>query len=299
MESALYRVDGNFCVRARIERHQCTCMSLAGGRQQVAAKDSAFQTGSLLLQRGKSNANKVSHKQQGTPIIFAAVDLKTQLKDYAAAEKRWQAQVSDGKVKSLSPKEAGYALQLSPNVVLLDVRPSDERRKAWVKKSVWIPAFDLDSSFAPGKALNKLGDFVMGGWWSGSRMMKRNERFTADVVAKIPKGTNIVVVCQKGLRSLAACEQLYKAGYRNLSWVSGGLDAAEEGDFEREGAVPFKMAGLGGVSAFLGFTDQQREQARKEGLKYRALLFGRLVALIVAADLLFVGAQQLVFKLHQ
>lgn len=29
-------------------------------------------------------------------------------------------------------------------------------------------------------------------------------------------------------RSLAACELLYNAGYRNLFWVQGGLENAEE-----------------------------------------------------------------------
>jgi len=29
-------------------------------------------------------------------------------------------------------------------------------------------------------------------------------------------------------RSLAACEQLYNAGFRNLFWVQGGLEAAED-----------------------------------------------------------------------
>ena len=29
-------------------------------------------------------------------------------------------------------------------------------------------------------------------------------------------------------RSLAACELLYNAGYRNLFWIQGGLEAAEE-----------------------------------------------------------------------
>lgn len=29
-------------------------------------------------------------------------------------------------------------------------------------------------------------------------------------------------------RSLAACELLYNAGYKNLFWVQGGLDSAEE-----------------------------------------------------------------------
>lgn len=29
-------------------------------------------------------------------------------------------------------------------------------------------------------------------------------------------------------RSLAACELLYNAGYRNLFWVQGGLETSEE-----------------------------------------------------------------------
>jgi hypothetical protein len=86
-------------------------------------------------------------------------------------------------------------------------------------------------------------------------------------------------------RSLAACEQLYNAGFENLFWVQGGLEAAEEEvvlpskektfwflqkllsccfwaymnslfllcqDFEREGPQPFKLAGIGGVSEFFG-----------------------------------------------
>lgn len=88
-------------------------------------------------------------------------------------------------------------------------------------------------------------------------------------------------------RSLAACEQLYNAGFENLFWVQGGLEAAEEEvvvvpckkkspiddpliccllvflaytesvflffqDFEREGSQPFKLAAIGGVSEFFG-----------------------------------------------
>ena len=114
-----------------------------------------------------------------------------------------------------------------------------------------------------------------------------------DVVAAIPKSAHIIVACQKGLRSLASCEQLYKAGYRNLYWLSGGFDGAEEGEFKREGLRPLKLAGIGGLSEFLGWTDVQRQQARKEGLQFRLLLFVRLIGVFIAADLALVGAQQL------
>uniref|UniRef100_A0A453P059 Rhodanese domain-containing protein n=1 Tax=Aegilops tauschii subsp. strangulata TaxID=200361 RepID=A0A453P059_AEGTS len=94
-------------------------------------------------------------------------------------------------------------------------------------------------------------------------------------------------------RSIAAAEQLYNAGFENLFWVQGGLEAAEEEDFEREGSQAFKLAGIGGVSEFFGWTDQQRAQAAKEGWGYRLLFTGRLVGAIVLADALFVGAQSI------
>ncbi|CAM6121162.1 unnamed protein product [Calypogeia fissa] len=225
-------------------------------------------------------------------MVFAQQDLAQQIKEMAAAEKRWESQIRDGKVKSLSPKEAGYAVDLS-GYTLLDVRPTSERNKAYVKSSTWVPIFENNKNLDPGTLLNKFSNFTMGGWWSGSPLMDYNGRFMPDVVSKIPKSANVVVACQTGLRSLAACEQLYKAGYRNLYWLNGGFDAAEEGDLQREGTTSFKFAGLGGVSEFLGWTDVQREAAKKEGWGFRAMLFGRLMAVVLGVDLLFVGGQQL------
>ncbi|KAL3696052.1 hypothetical protein R1sor_010128 [Riccia sorocarpa] len=227
-----------------------------------------------------------------------AQDLAEQIKEMAAAEKRWESQVKEGKVKSLSAKEAGYAIDLS-GYTLLDVRPSTEHKKAYVKNSVWIPIFDENKSMDPGTLLSKVSNFAMGGWWSGSPLMKYNERFMPDVVAKIPKSANVILACQKGLRSLAACEQLYRAGYRNLYWLNGGFDAAQEGDLEKEGSVPFKFAGIGGVSEFLGWTDVQREAVAKEGFGYRAMLFARLMSVVLAADLVFLGSQQLMRVLQE
>ncbi|PWA65320.1 rhodanese-like domain-containing protein 11, chloroplastic [Artemisia annua] len=87
--------------------------------------------------------------------------------------------------------------------------------------------------------------------------------------------------------SLAACEQLYNAGYRNLFWVQGGLEAAEEEgsyapiiqmessksthyysvwydqrDLVREGPQPIKFVGIDGILEFLGWTDQQELKPR-------------------------------------
>lgn len=215
-----------------------------------------------------------------------------QMKDMAAARKRWEALVRDGKVKVLTPREAGYAIQLSSKT-LLDVRPTTERQKAWVKGSTWIPIFDVDTSFDAGTLSRKVTEFMMGGWWSGVPTLSYDNQFLMKVLEKFPKDTDLIVACQKGLRSLAASELLYNAGYENLFWVQGGLEAAEEEDLEREGPQPFKFAGIGGLSEFLGWTDQQRAAAAKEGWGYRLVYSARLVGLFLAVDALFIGAQQL------
>ncbi|TVU29425.1 hypothetical protein EJB05_20990, partial [Eragrostis curvula] len=194
-----------------------------------------------------------------------------QAKEQAAARRRWEALIREQKIKTLTPREAGYTFKLTDKA-LLDVRPSNERQKAWVKGSTWIPVFDVDTSADLSGLSKKATNFV-------------EEKFSKD--------TNIILVCQKGLRSLAACEQLYNAGFENLFWVQGGLEATEEEDFEREGPQPFKLAAIGGVSEFFGWTDQQRAQAAKEGLGYRLLFTGRLVGALVLLDALFFGAQRI------
>ncbi|KAK9926772.1 hypothetical protein M0R45_023985 [Rubus argutus] len=220
-----------------------------------------------------------------------------QMRDMAAAKKRWDALIRDGKVKALTPREAGYAIQLS-NKTLLDVRPSTEHEKAWVKGSTWIPIFDVGNEFDVGTLSRKIMGFTTGGWWSGVPTLSYNSQFLSKVDENFPKDTDLIVACQKGLRSLAACELLYHAGYRNLFWVQGGLEVAEEEDLAREGPQPFKFAGIGGLSEFLGWTDQQRAAAAKEGWGYRFMFSARLVGVFLIADALFFGSQQIVHYLQ-
>ncbi|CAH9099720.1 unnamed protein product [Cuscuta europaea] len=214
-----------------------------------------------------------------------------QMRDMAAARKRWEALIIDGKVKVLTPRQAGYAVQLS-NKPLLDVRPSNEHNKAWVRSSTWIPVFDVDDKLDFGTIPRKVTNFVMGGWWSGMPTLSYHRQFLAKVEEKFPKDSELMVACQKGLRSLAACELLYNAGYENLFWVQGGLEAAEDEDFIVDGSVLLKFAGIGGVSEFLGWTDQQRAAAAKEGWGYRLVFSARLVGVFLVADALYIGGQQ-------
>uniref|UniRef100_K3YUP8 Rhodanese domain-containing protein n=1 Tax=Setaria italica TaxID=4555 RepID=K3YUP8_SETIT len=213
-----------------------------------------------------------------------------QTKEQAAARRRWETLIREQKIKTLTPREAGYTYKLTDKA-LLDVRPSNERQKAWVKGSTWIPVFDVDTSVDLGGLSKKVAGGVAAQHCHLINEIARN--FVQQVEEKFSKDTDIILVCQKGLRSLAACEQLYNAGFENLFWVQGGLEAAEEEDFEREGSQPFKLAAIGGVSEFFGWTDQQRRQAAKEGLGYRLVFTGRLVGALVLLDALFLGAQRI------
>ncbi|PRQ44072.1 putative Rhodanese-like domain-containing protein [Rosa chinensis] len=98
---------------------------------------------------------------------------------------------------------------------------------AWVKGSTWIPIFDVGDKFDVGTLYRKIMGFTMGGWWSGVPTLAYN-KYLSKVDQKFPKDTNLIVACQKGLRSIAACEVLYNAGYRNPFWVQGGLETAED-----------------------------------------------------------------------
>ncbi|KAM1080655.1 hypothetical protein TB2_014952 [Malus domestica] len=74
------------------------------------------------------------------------------------------------------------------------------------------------------------------------------------------------------------------------------VEAAEEEDLAREGPLPFKFAGIGGLLEFLGFIRKYiyfcAAAAAKEGWSYRLVFSALLVRVILLADTLFLGAQQ-------
>lgn len=43
--------------------------------------------------------------------------------------------------------------------------------------------------------------------------------------SKLPKDKEIVVICQSGMRSMQACKQLKKLGYKKVTNVRGGMSS--------------------------------------------------------------------------
>lgn len=194
------------------------------------------------------------------------------------AEARWDAQLADGIVKNVMAKDV---MSMTDEWTILDVRPPAEVKKVRVKGAVEVPLFVPDTSVDPGSLLKQMSAFGMGGWWLGGQHMKANESFLADVQAKVPKDSKVLVACQKGLRSLAACEQLNRAGYQDLAWINGGMDNSLPGQIATVDDKDVRYGGIGGVSEMIGWTEVQSKETGPLGPAKNVLL---LVALVVVLD---------------
>lgn len=182
-------------------------------------------------------------------------DYTTELAD---AEKRWEDQIRDGRVKSVSASAAGELKQ--EGWIFLDVRPPTEIAKAAVEGAIEIPIYIPETEWSVINLLKQASNFGLGGWWLGGSHMIPNQQFLREVQAKIPKDAKVIVACQKGLRSLSAAEQLSRAGYSTIAWVNGGLDTSKKPDLPVKGADDLRYGGIGGLSELLGWTDVQREK---------------------------------------
>ncbi|MEW5300530.1 MAG: hypothetical protein WDW36_003459 [Sanguina aurantia] len=202
------------------------------------------------------------------------------------AETRWIGQVRAGRVRNVNGSEA-FELMLD-GWILLDVRPPTESQLVPINSAVAVPIFTPDTAMNPGSLLKQLSAFALGGWWLGGTHMVANTAFVEEVQSMVPRDARLVVGCQKGLRSLAACELLSRAGYRDIAWVNGGFDATSQGDLPTNG-VDLRLAGVGGLSAVVGWTEVQQDEARADKGKSKGFrLEGvfKLLGVFLAADLL-------------
>jgi len=188
--------------------------------------------------------------------VYAA-SVEEQTRQMNEAEKRWQANVRSGRVRSVSSRETMEMVN-SGEWVLLDVRPEEEVDNGEIPGSVCVPLFEVDDDLSPQGLLKQMSAFGMGGWWLGGQHMKPNTSFMPAVLNKIPRDSKVIVVCQKGLRSLAACEQLSKAGYESIAWLNGGCEAAEKDVIPTVDGQDVRLAGVGGLSGVIGWNPVQQ-----------------------------------------
>eukprot|EP01023_Acetabularia_acetabulum_P029574 TRINITY_DN278_c0_g1_i1.p2 TRINITY_DN278_c0_g1~~TRINITY_DN278_c0_g1_i1.p2 ORF type:complete len:274 (-),score=65.00 TRINITY_DN278_c0_g1_i1:383-1204(-) len=249
----------------------------------------------IVVQRNQKVSSKIECRR--TKIVRNAMSMEKEDKMMKDAETRWENQIREGKVKNVSCSEIPKMMQ--EGWVLLDVRPSTETKKASIVGAVKVPLFIPDTGMSPGSLLKQMSAFGMGGWWLGGTHMEPNDSFMADVQARLPRDAKVIVVCQKGLRSLAACEKMSMAGYETLAWVNGGFDTAEtEVPLPVEGKeTDIRYAGIGGLSAVLGWTEVQQQENKSFGDIFENVI--KLAVLVLVLDLAVFGWEQFKFLTGQ
>eukprot|EP00877_Chromochloris_zofingiensis_P005814 jgi/Chrzof1/15233/Cz09g32120.t1 len=212
-------------------------------------------------------------------------------------EARWENQVRDGTVKNCTTKQAGELMR--NGWVLLDCRPASEHAKVGITGAVEVPLFLEDTSANISSLVKKATAMGMGGWWLGGTHMVPNDQFLQQVQGKVPKDAKVIVGCQKGLRSLAACEQLARVGYGQLAWINGGFDTAKPGDLPTTNGKDLRYAGIGGLSETLGWTEVQQEEGNQQGFISSPWNIIKVVAVFLLFDLLLFGYEQITYMTGQ
>ncbi|CAN0927927.1 Rhodanese-like domain-containing protein 10 [Linum grandiflorum] len=181
------------------------------------------------------------HKRQTTTVAAAAASPVTNGRQL----------IQSGVVKPILPKDAANATS-SEGFTLLDIRPEWERNKARVTDSLHVQLFVNDPDTGPVTLLKKWVHFGYIGLWTGQNFTTMNPDFLMQVEASVPdKNSKLLLACGEGLRSMMAASKLHQGGYKNLGWLAGGFNRADDGDFPGvEGSEKLQYATIGGVSYY-------------------------------------------------
>jgi rhodanese-related sulfurtransferase len=148
--------------------------------------------------------------------------------------------------------------------ILLDVRPQEQVARAKVEGALEVPLYVTKNDFkSPLGLWQEACAWGAGGWWAGTRPMKENHDFVAQVMDKVSSKapfTGIIVGCQTGLRSKQALKELHLAGFQpKLALIKGGFDHAKPGELcsGDECILPhgasIQLAGSGNIAGMLGW----------------------------------------------
>ncbi|WCJ33972.1 Rhodanese/Cell cycle control phosphatase superfamily protein [Euphorbia peplus] len=143
-------------------------------------------------------------------------------------------------------------LVTSEGYAVLDVRDKTQYDRAHIKSSYHVPLFIFNED-------NDIGTFVkrtvhnnFSGLFFGIPFTKENPDFVESVKSQISPESKVLLVCQGGLRSTAAANQLEQAGFKNIACITSGLQSVKPGTFDSEGPTELQNAGKGGLQEVQG-----------------------------------------------
>ncbi|GBG72996.1 hypothetical protein CBR_g12715 [Chara braunii] len=154
-------------------------------------------------------------------------------------------------VAFVTPEEA-RALVIEEGYTVIDVRDNTQFERSHLRDSVHVPLFVENRDMDPATIVKRQMHSMMTGSLYGTAFTKPNDRFLPTLEARFPKTSKLLVVCQEGLRSAKAAEDLVDAGYQQVSCLTSGLQAVKPGLFEKEGERELQDAGKAGIAAIQG-----------------------------------------------
>ncbi|OWM78952.1 rhodanese-like domain-containing protein 9, chloroplastic [Punica granatum] len=151
--------------------------------------------------------------------------------------------VNAEEAKNLTAVE-GYAI--------LDIRDKTQYERAHIKQCYHVPLFieNQDNDF--GTVIKRTVHNNFSGLFFGLPFTKLNPDFVQSVKSKFPPDSKLLLVCQEGLRSSAAANQLEQAGYQNIACITSGLQSVKPGTFDSIGLTELQDAGKAGLVTIQG-----------------------------------------------
>ncbi|KAH7423549.1 hypothetical protein KP509_12G060800 [Ceratopteris richardii] len=135
---------------------------------------------------------------------------------------------------------------------VLDIRDRTQYEKAHIVPSTHIPVYIENTDNDINTIINRTLHNNFSGLFYGLAFTKPNPNFVSSVKETFSDDRKLLLVCQEGLRSGAAAQQLEKAGFRNLAYINAGLQKVAPGIFDKEGPKELQDAGKGGLVTVQG-----------------------------------------------
>ncbi|RAL48692.1 unnamed protein product [Cuscuta campestris] len=143
--------------------------------------------------------------------------------------------------------------------VVLDVRDKTQFERAHIKDCFHVPVFIENKDNDLGTSLKRAVHSNFSGLFYGLPFTKPNPEFVQSVRSQLSPESNLLLVCQEGMRSAAAAKMLEDAGYQKIACIASGLQSVKPGTFDSVGSTELQNAGKAGlvmvqgkVSAVLG-----------------------------------------------
>ncbi|CAA0812710.1 Rhodanese-like domain-containing protein 9-chloroplastic [Striga hermonthica] len=135
---------------------------------------------------------------------------------------------------------------------VVDVRDRTQFERAHIKGCYHVPLFIENKDNDLGTVVKRTLHNNFSGLFFGLPFTKPNLDFVQSVKTQFSLESKLLLVCQEGLRSVAAARKLEGAGYQDIACITSGLQSVKPGTFDSVGSTELQNAGKAGLVTVQG-----------------------------------------------